>query len=176
MRLSPRRGTRSVLTEICGYLKNWFNRKPDGTDYPKFHGRFVINDGVIRWDSGAELPLKEGQFYRILGGAYNNGGVYPFYSTPPSEGEDTSLGARPRDEEFEGEVWSMAVPPDVVALAGEIAAWNEKNGKADSAAMSPFNSESFGGYSYTKGRTIAGGSGVSWADAFASRLMRYKKL
>ena len=165
-----------MLTEICGYLKNWFNRKPDGTDYPKFHGTFVITDGVIRWDSGADLPLKEGQYYRILGGVYNNGGVFPFYSTSPSEGEDTSLGVRPSDEEFEGEVWSMAVPPDVVALAKEIAEWNEKNGKAGSEALSPYNSESFGGYSYSKGGSSTGGSGVSWVDVFASSWVRYKKL
>ena len=168
-----------MLTEICGYLKNWFNRKPDGQDYPKFYGSFVIRDGVITWDSGAELPLKEGQYYRIIGGVFNNGGVFPFYSTPRPEGEDTSLGARPHDEEFDGEVWSMAVPPDVLMLAEEIAAWNEKNGKADSVALSPFNSESFGGYSYSKaGRSSSSGSqtGVSWSDVFGTRLSRYKKL
>ena len=165
-----------MLTEICGYLKNWFNRKPDGTDYPIFYGAFEIKNGVISYAGGAALPLKEGQYYRILGGVFNNGGVYPFYSTPPSEGEDTPLGVRPRDEEFEGEVWSMAVPPDVVALADEIAAWNEKNGKADSEAMSPYSSESFGGYSYSKGSSATGGSGVSWSDVFGSRLSRYKKL
>ena len=168
-----------MLTEICGYLKNWFNRKPDGTDYPKFHGTFVVKDGVISWDSGAELPLQVGQYYRILGGVFNNGGVFPYVKPLLSGEARPSSGALPRDEVFEGDVWSLAIPPDVIAIAGEIEAWNEKNGKADSAACSPFNSESFGGYSYSKsGRSSSAGSqtGVMWADVFGARLSRYKKL
>ena len=167
-----------MLTEICGYLKNWFNRRPDGSDYPKFHGDFVVKDGVIKWDSGENLPLQEGQYYRIIGGVFNNGGVFRFMLDSPLQ--ETVAGSLPKDEEFNGEVWSMAVPPDVVAIAEEIAEWNEANGKADSAAMSPFNSESFGGYSYSKsggsGSSSGGRTGVTWADVFGARLTRYKKL
>ena len=166
-----------MLTEICGYLKNWFNRKDDGTDYPKFHGTFAIANGVIKWDSGEDLPLQEGQYYRILGGVFNNGGVFRYMLQPPSS--ETEVGALPKDEVFEGTVWSMAVPPDVVSLADEISEWTAKYGKADSAAMSPFNSESFGGYSYSKSGGSSGGEtkvGVTWQDVFSSRLTRYKKL
>lgn len=162
-----------MLTEICGYLKNWFTRKADGTNYPVFHGSFKVSNGVITWQGGALLPMVEGQYYRIVGGVLNNGGVFLFHSAPPSGEASREC---PRDEEFEGEVWSMAVPPDVIDLAKEIAAWNELNGKADSTALSPYNSESFGGYSYSKGGTRSGGAGVAWSDVFGSRLTRYKKL
>lgn len=162
-----------VLTEICGYLKNWFNRRPDGRDYPKYHGEFTISQGVIRFKDGDILPMQEGQYYRILGSVFNNG-VFCFSASPASEtAQDT-----PRDETFEGEVWSMAVPPDVIALDKLITDWMAENSRADSPALSPYASESFGGYSYSKGggNSSVGGTGVSWVDVFGSRLVRYKKL
>lgn len=154
-----------MLTEICGYLKNWFNRRPDGTDYPKYHGTFKVEAGNLTWESGAELPLQTGQYFRILG-SISNMGVFQWP-------------AKLKDEVFEGDIWSMAVPVDVIALAKEIEDWNEIYGKATSAAMSPFTAESFAVYSYTKasGRNADSSSaGVSWMDVFGSRLSRYKKL
>ena len=52
-----------------------------------------------------------------------------------------------------------------VNLIGE-----KKNGEV---AASPFASESFGGYSYTK---ITSASGISWQSQFRARLNRWKKL
>ena len=53
-----------------------------------------------------------------------------------------------------------------------------ENGGADSAAMSPYMSESFGGYSYSKGasNTASGGSVVTWQDAFKTRLAPWRKI
>ena len=69
----------------------------------------------------------------------------------------------------------MAVPPSVIALAADIDEWNEKNAEALS---SPYTSESFGWYSYTKATT--GGVGTSgaftWRDQFASRLAKWMRL
>ena len=62
----------------------------------------------------------------------------------------------------------------VVELADEIAAWREKYG----AVMdSPYTSESFGGYSYSKasGAGDSTGSG-GWQSAFRARLNPYRKL
>jgi hypothetical protein len=75
----------------------------------------------------------------------------------------------------------MAVPTDVIAIAKEIAEWNEINGKATSNALSPYLSESFGGYSYSKSgsgaRSTSGTKvGTTWEDVFGARLTRYKKL
>ena len=150
-----------MLTEICQYLKNWFNRKPDGTDYPKYTGDFVIADGEINIDE-----LAEGQYFRIIGSLFNDG-VHQY-----GTGEL-------RDEEFEGEVWSMGVPPEVVAIANDIDAWMQKYGDVDSVAMSPYQSESFDGYSYTKQQGYAstgGGMLTSWNAVFSSRLSPWRKL
>ena len=142
-----------VLTEICDYLNNYFWEK-------KISGNFAIVDGAI------EVPaLKEGQYFRILGSTFNDG-VYQYPATDL------------QDEEFNGYVWAMAVPQTVIALAADIEQWQAINGKADSAALSPFNSESFGGYSYSKGSgsSVSGGTAMTWQDAFAGRLNKYRKL
>lgn len=152
-----------MLTQICQYLKNWFNRKPDGTDYPKFEGEFVIEDGVINVEE-----LADGQYFRILGSLFNDG-VHKY-----GDSDDVL-----KDETFTGEIWSMGVPQEIIELADEIKAWQDKYGGADSAAMSPFASESFGGYSYTKqqGSTSAGGGMMtSWHALFASRLSPWRKI
>jgi hypothetical protein len=110
--------------------------------------------------------LKEGQYFRILNSDLNDG-VYKY--------PVTGL----KDEEFEGQIWSMAVPQTVIDLASEIGNWQEKYGAADSAAMSPFNSESFGIYSYNKGSASSSSGSEnpnSWQSVFASRLIPYRRL
>lgn len=159
-----------MLTEICGYLKNWFNRKPDGTDYPKFEGTYSIADGNITTVSGQSIELLDGQYFRIVGSILNEG-VFQYKNPQPVL----------KDETFTGQIWAMAVPTDVIALAKEIEEWNSVNGKAASNALSPFLSESFGGYTYSKSgsgsRSTSGAKiGVTWEDIFGARLTRYKKL
>ena len=137
------------LGELCGYLRNWFLRSDDD----RHIGRFEIVGGTI------DLPwLADGQFFRIIG-SVSNDGVYRYPA------------AELTDESFVGAVWAMAVPPDVVSLADEIAAWQEKY--ADAAA-SPYQSESFGGYSYTKADAADGG--LTWQKAFRDRLKAWRKL
>ena len=75
------------------------------------------------------------------------------------------------DEVFHGAVWAMAVPPAVIDLATEIEEYN----KSDAGKASPFTSESFGGYAYTKA-TDANGAPIGWKKAFASRLSKWRKL
>lgn len=150
-----------MLTEICQYLKNWFNRKPDGTHYPKWFGEFVIDNGVLVTDE-----LADGQYYRIMGSLFNDG-VH-------KRGEDVLT-----DETFDGAVWSLGIPPEIVRLADDISQWQAKYGGADSEAMSPFASESFGGYSYSKSGGGASGSesnAGSWQGAFAQRLAPWRKI
>ena len=138
-----------MLTEICAELRNWFV-VPDGAHI----GTYTISGGSI-----APLDfLQEGQYFRIVGSVFNDG-VYQY--------PDTSL----TDEVFEGAVWAMAVPPTLIALAAEIKAYNE----SDAGKPSPFTSESFGGYAYTKA-TDANGAPIGWQKAFASRLNKWRKL
>ena len=150
-----------MLSELCGYLRNWFERAT-------FIGHFKIENGVITSFNDGDMGLLDGQFIRIIGSVLNDG-VYRY--------GETIIGVV--DEEFDGEVWSLAIPKEVVALASEIQQWQDKYGGADSAAMSPFNSESFGGYSYTKsaGNTENSASGLGgWQNAFASRLAQWRKI
>ena len=137
------------LTEICAELRNYFE-VPNGRHF----GKFEISGGSI-----APLDfLQEGQYFRIVGSVFNDG-VYQYPATSLT------------DEVFEGAVWAMAVPPTLVALSAEIKAYNE----SDAGKESPYTSESFGGYSYTKA-TDANGAPIGWQKAFASRLNKWRKL
>lgn len=154
-----------MLTEICQYLHNWFDRYQ-----PKWYGKMEIRDGRI-YKNDAVIELVSGQYYRLIGTLFNDG-VHQYTGE-----SDASL----YNEVFNGAVWSMAVPPTIISLANEIEAWQGKYGGIDSAAMSPYNSESFGGYSYSKS---GGGSASSadgnqpgtWEAAFASRLSLWRKI
>lgn len=138
-----------MLEQILGYIHNYFEREI-------VRGTFTISSGSIN-----VAFLQEGQYFRIVGSVFNDG----VHQYPASE---------LTDEVFEGEVWAMAVPPAVIALKDEIEEWNNNNN-----GNSPFVSESFGGYSYTKG-TSSRGNGTStplgWRDVFASRLDQWRKI
>lgn len=152
-----------MLTIICHYLKNWFNY-----GQPKYFGTFTIKDGqLVKEGAYANTAIQENQYYRIVGSVFNDG-VY-------KHGTETLT-----DETFDGAVWLMAIPQDVISLAEEIEAWQELYGGIDGQNMSPYQSESFGGYSYSK---ASGGSSSSsdslvptWQGVFADRLRRWKKL
>lgn len=142
-----------MLTEICKELRNYFD-----FGMPKWFGKFKITDGTI------DLALQEGQYFRIVGSVFNNG-VYQYPVTDLI------------DETFQGAVWAMAVPPAVIALADEIVAWQAQYGDV---LKSPYTSESFGGYSYTKAGGGNRGGTVSdtpsWQSTFASRLNQWRKI
>ena len=142
-----------VLTEICEFLNNYFWTK-------KARGTFTISGGAI------QLPwMKQGQYFRIIGSDLNEG-VHQYPATELT------------DEEFDGEIWAMAVPNTVVALASEIKEWKAKYEKATSPAQSPFNSESFNNYSYSKSGSGSSGSGsnITWQDVYGGRLNKYRRL
>ena len=149
-----------MLTEICAEIRNYFE-VPNGRHF----GTFTISGGSI-----APLDfLQEGQYFRIVGSVFNDG-VHKFVP-------DDTL----HDEVFDGAIWAMAVPPAVIALSDEIDEWRAKYETADSAAMSPFNSESFGGYSYSKSGGGTGNSGgnapaTTWKAMFANSLNRWRKI
>lgn len=144
-----------MITELCLYLHNWFNYRQ-----PKVFDTFVIEDGSLSPDW-----IKDGQYYRIVGSVFNDG-VY-------KHGSEELV-----DEEFDGAIWLMAVPKDVEELAKEIAEWQKTYGGAESQSMSPYNSESFGGYSYSKSGGSSGtlSSVPTWQSVYADRLARYRKI
>ena len=151
-----------MLSQICLYLKNWFDRNQQ-----KFFGNITISNGVITKPYEFGELCKANQYYRIVGSVFNDG-VY-------KHGTEELT-----DEEFEGAIWLMAVPKDVINLATEIEMWQAKYGGVDSQNMSPYQSESFGGYSYSKasgGSSSGSASSVpSWQGVYADRLRRYRKI
>lgn len=144
-----------LLTELCAEVRNYFlkNREDD------------IHAGTYKIEGGEIEPipfLNNGQYFRIVGSVFNDG----VWQYPPSD---------LKDEIFDGNIWAMAIPPSFIALAVEIDQWN-----ADNAEMlnSPFSSESFGGYSYSKAATYSGGEPqvLSWRTQFAGRLRPYRRI
>lgn len=151
-----------MLNEICLEINNFFNR-----NQPRLIGDFTISDGKIT-DTDFLNAIKEDQYFRIIGSVFNDG-VYKYSDT-----------LELKDEEFRGALWLMAIPSDFLTLVGEIEEWQQKNGGVDSANMSPFTSESFGGYSYSKSSGGSSESGTSsvptWQSQYASRLGLYRRI
>lgn len=152
-----------MLNELCAELRNYFLRDYVNPEQYIHYGSFSVQDGAIQ-----DLPfLKNGQFYRIVGSTFNDG-VHK-YSVNHRGAEDSETLI---DEEFEGAIWEMFVPKEVVDLSAEIQEWISKN--AD-AINSPYQSESTPVYS----RTYKQGSGASgsygWRDAFGERLKEYRR-
>ena len=146
-----------MLEEILRYLHNYFVSFDD----IRF-GTWTISDGAI------SLPfLNESQYFRVNGSDFNDG----IYQYPASD---------LTDEVFYGSIWPLKIPPALLALVKEIEAWQEEYGSS-SAALGPFQSESFGGYSYSKASSSGSSStdsssAVTWVDAFSSRLAGWRKI
>lgn len=138
-----------MLEQVLRHLNNWF--------LVEIHeGTFTVENGSIA------LPfLLTNQYFRICGSVFNDGlHLYPAVDLT--------------DETFTGTVWALAIPKAVVTLSIDIAAWEEKNGEA---AASPYQSESFGGYSYTKRSAGSDGSALNgWQGAFKGQLNDWRKL
>lgn len=145
------------LTEICANIKNYFL----ANDSDIKRGTFTITSGAVPLTS-----ILPGAYFRINGSKLNNG-VWC--------NEATDL-AKLRPETFTGEIWLMSVPRDFEALCVEIDAWRAKYEAADSVNMSPFTSESFDGYSYSKGSSGGTGAAVSWQSQFRGRLNTYRRI
>lgn len=142
-----------MIGQICAEVKNYFVQR----DVDVHAGNYTIANGEI-----SPVPfVRVGQYYRIVGSALNDG-VY-------QRGvDDLQL----TDEEFFGSVWSMRIPKDFLALCDEIEAWQTANAEALSGS---YQSESFGGYSYSRGTSASGGA-WTWKDQFRNKLNAYRKL
>lgn len=142
-----------MLTEMCNTCRNWFT--PRGG---KHVGKFTIESGSI---SPLDFILDD-QYFRILGSHFNDG-VYK--NTP-----DVLSSLIP--ESFDGQIWEMCVPPAFITLSNEI---DDFNKKLTDGAIGPYESESWGGYSYTLATGSSGGV-ITWQEAFAPKLAEWRKL
>lgn len=143
-----------TLDEVCGFLRNWFT-VPGGVHV----GTYTVVDGALA------LPfLQNGQYYRIIGSVFNDG-IHRY----------GALDDQLPPESFHGAVWALAIPQAVIAIAKEIEEWSAQNA---ATVASPYQSESFGGYSYSK--AAPSGNGVqktlTWRNVFAAKLARWRKL
>jgi hypothetical protein len=129
-----------MLQKILTHIHKWFTVSIE-TD------TFTIADGSIDCQ-----PLQNGQYFRITGSVFNDG-LHQW----PAENLI--------DETFEGNVWALAVPNEIIELSNEIAEWVSAHPENE------FTSESFGGYSYSKDATKS-----TWQGAFASQLRAFKKV
>lgn len=145
-----------MLGEVLRTLNNWFE-----VPGKRLTGRFAVEGSALSLPDGW---LLEGQYFLVSGSILNDG----LHQWPAVD---------LRDETFTGEIAALAVPKAVTELAARIEEWQAKYGKA---AESPYQSESFGGYSYSKasGSGSQGGSdgAYTWRQAFRSELNRWRKL
>ena len=141
-----------MLENVLIHLKNWFV-VPCGVH----EGMYTIENSTL------ELPfLQNGQYYRICGSVFNDG-LHKY-----GDIED-----KLQNETFTGTVWALAIPKAVVELSVKIEEWQSKNGEA---VASPYSSESFGGYSYTKATDPNSGAVATWETVFRSQLNPYRQI
>ena len=129
----------------------WYRRPNKYVNQIKV-GKFTIDGGNI---TPSDF-LKENDYYRIIGSKFNDG----LYQYPNSD---------LTDEEFDGAVWVMRIPPAVITLAQDI----EKYAQSDAGKQSAYVSESFGGYSYTKA-TNSKGVPLNWEHLHADELNQWR--
>lgn len=140
-----------MLEEVLRYINNRFERD-------LYHGIFTVENGRLELEDAMD-----GQYFWVEGSVFNDGlHLYP----------DNGM----RDEEFVGSVWLLAVPEQVVEIASEIRDWTGRNADVIS---SPYQSESFGGYSYSKAQGGTEGNELqpsAWQSQFGARLRPFRKL
>ena len=139
-----------MLEQVLMNIRRWF--PVEGGIHS---GTFTIKDG------GITLPfLADMQYFRICGSVFNDG-LHQYNVLDLV------------DETFNGTIWALAIPKSVIELADEIQKWQEKNGEA---SVSPYQSESFGGYSYSKETDAETGGAVTWQSAFKQQLGAWRKI
>ena len=139
-----------MLEQVLMNIRNWFPVKGG------IHsGTFTIKDG------GITLPfLADGQYFRICGSVFNDG-LHQYNVLDLT------------DETFNGTIWALSIPQPIIDLANEIQEWQDKN--AD-ALSSPYSSESFGGYSYSKATNSETGGAETWQSHFKQQLSAWRKI
>ena len=146
-----------MLTAICAEIRNYFAYRED-----KHPGKYKIENGIL----SPSVDFKT-DYFAIFGSRKNNG-VHKTTDELVDEGE------------FTGAIWIMSPPENFLAIVKDIEDWQEKYGGVDSEAQSPYYSESFGGYSYTKSAGSTSGAGnqaaSSWQSVYGDRLKIYRRI
>lgn len=138
-----------MIYDVMKSINNFFEDE-NGYNY----GTWEIKDGLIT------LPfLLNNQYFRIIGSVFNDG-VYKY---------DANLELV--DETFDGTIVALKPPKAFMDLVDEIQAFNDKYG-----TITPYTSESFQNYSYSKASGTNGTGQITWMDAYRSKLNKWRKL
>jgi hypothetical protein len=162
------------LKEVLDYIHNYFQ-------LDTYSGKISIIDHKLE---NSKIELYDGQYYMIKGSIYNDGiwkykendqNVLDLDKSDETEGsEESEETDELKDEIFYGDVVSLRIPRDVLKIVDEINAWEKNN---ENVINGVYQSESFGGYSYTlKDSSNSKNSNISWKDYFGDRLKCYRKL
>ncbi len=138
-----------MIYDVMKSINNFFEDE-NGYNY----GTWEIKGGLIT------LPfLLNNQYFRIIGSVFNDG-VYKY---------DANLELV--DETFGGTIVALKPPKAFMDLVDEIQAFNDKYG-----TITPYTSESFLNYSYSKASGTNGTGQITWMDAYRSKLNKWRKL
>ena len=135
-----------MLYEVLMYLHNLFADAEHSQE-----DEFTITDGMI-----VLRDIKVGQYYLIEGSTFNDG-VHQYPS-------DELI-----NEQFDGVITPLKIPQALLSVVDEIETWQKEYG-----TLTPFQSESFADYSYTK--ATYDGKQITWQDAFKGRLSKWRKI
>ena len=150
-----------ILEQVLNHIHNWF-----------VYDELDVDGCAIEGGSlPASVPIPEGAWYRIQGSLFNDG----LHQHPA---DDLT------DETFDGKVTVCAIPRVLLNVVDEIADYIDAMNESDAAVRgAKFQSESFGGYTYTiKGdsRADSASGGVSgltgWQAAFRTDLNPFRKI
>lgn len=149
-----------ILEQVLYHLHNWFERESFTVS-----GCEVVNGSLP--ESVTEHIL-EGQWFRIKGSNLNDG----LHQNPDNE---------LYEETFDGTISLLAIPKALLLVAQDISDWVDATHEASQQALrSPYQSESFGGYSYSlkdSGGSNSGSGCLSgWQAEFAGRLNPWRKM
>lgn len=138
-----------MVEEVMRYCRNFF-----------ISGTRVSNIFHVKGGKIVELlPFIDNQFVWITGSTLNDG----IYQMPI-----TDL----FDEEFNGEIIGLKPPKAFLSLVDEITKWQDKY---SDIVTSPYQSESFNGYSYSK-KSGTDASGINWQSQFQKQLSKWRKI
>ena len=135
------------LAAVMRHIRNYFER-----------GRI---DGVITITGGVVSPAVASPYVCIVGSAYHDG-----VHAVTGGAIDSAL----PDETFDGRVWLLYPPREIIQLAAEIAAFD---------ATSPAGamiSESLGEYSYTRAHDWRTGGAATWETVFDPHLRPHMRM
>lgn len=135
-----------TVAAVMRHVNNFFLREA-------VEGVFTISgDGVLS-------PAVDAPYIAVTGSMWHDG-LYDSVNALKNDHEET----------FEGTVWAISPPAQFLALCKEIEAYEAKN-----PTGAPV-SESFGGYSYSRGTSGQSGCAITWREAFADALRPYKRM